>query len=150
VSKVINFNAGPAAVSAEVLSKVHEELFDYRGTGISILESSHRSPEYDEINEQCMALTRELFGLSEDYHVLFVTGGASSQFALIPMNFLGENQVGAYIDTGTWSTKAYQECQKIGQTKVVYSGKEIDYSKVPAPNKIIIPEKQHDQRDAVF
>ena len=139
MSRTVNFNAGPAAVSFEVLKKVHKELLDYRGTGISIMESSHRSPEYDEVNESCMALVRELFGLGDNYHVLFVTGGASTQFALIPMNFLGENQVGAYVDTGTWSTKAYQECQKIGKTEVIYSGKEAGYSSVPAPGEIKIP-----------
>lgn len=140
MSRTVNFNAGPAAVSAEVLKKVRDELLDYHGTGISIMESSHRSPEYDEVNESCMALVKELFGLGDNYHVLFVTGGASTQFALIPMNFLGENQVGAYVDTGTWSTKAYQECQKLGQTEVVYSGKDIDYSRVPTPAEIKIPD----------
>lgn len=139
MGKTVNFNAGPAGVPAEVLKKVHDELLDYKGTGISIMESSHRSAEYDEINESCMALARELFGLGDDYHVLFMTGGASSQFALLPMNFLGDNQVGAYVDTGTWSTKAYKECDIVGKSEVIWSGKELDYARVPKPSEIKIP-----------
>ncbi|MDY6911491.1 MAG: aminotransferase class V-fold PLP-dependent enzyme, partial [Chloroflexota bacterium] len=74
--KVVNFNPGPSAVPLDVLKIVRDELLDYRGTGISILESSHRSPEYDEINNQAIALVHELFGLGDNYHVLFLTGGA--------------------------------------------------------------------------
>ena len=139
MGKTVNFNAGPAAVPFDVLKKVRDELLDYKGTGISIMESSHRAAEYDEINESCMALARELFGLGDNYHVLFMTGGASSQFALVPMNFLGANQVGAYVDTGTWSTKAYKECNIVGKADVVWSGKEINYARVPKPSEIKIP-----------
>jgi len=137
---IVNFNPGPAAVPREVLQIVQSELLDYRETGISILESSHRSPEYDEINEQTMALVRELLGLGEDYHVLFMTGGASTQFALIPLNFLNSGQVGAYIDTGTWSSKAFKECEIQGQAHIVFSSKDEGYRRVPRMDEIIIPE----------
>jgi phosphoserine aminotransferase len=137
--RAINYNAGPAGVPLEVLKIVQEELLDYRGTGISIMESSHRSAEYDEINEQAMALARELFGLGDDYHVLFMTGGASTQFALIPFNFLNPGQVGAYVDTGTWSTKALKECQIQGDMHLVYSSKDLDYRRVPRMDEIKIP-----------
>ncbi len=138
--KTINFNAGPSIVPQDVLKIVHNELFDYRGTGISILESSHRSSEYDEINDKAMALVHELFGLGDNYQVLFMTGGASTQFALIPMNFLNTGQVGSYVDTGTWGTKALQECQIQGETHIAFSSKEFDYKRVPGMDEISYPQ----------
>lgn len=138
--QIVNFNPGPAAVPLEVLQVVQNELLDYRESGMSILESSHRSPEYDEINESAISLVREILGLGEDHHVLFMTGGASTQFALIPMNFLPEGKVGAYVDTGTWSSKALKECQIQGSAQVVFSSKEIDYRRVPVPDEISVPE----------
>ncbi|NQT73437.1 MAG: 3-phosphoserine/phosphohydroxythreonine transaminase [Chloroflexi bacterium] len=138
--KTINFNPGPAAVPLDVLKIVQAELLDYKGTGISILESSHRAPEYDEINEQAMDLIHELFELGDEYHVLFMTGGASTQFALIPMNFLTDGQVGAYVDTGTWSSKALKEGRLFGDTYMAFSSKDEDYRRVPQMGEINIPE----------
>jgi len=136
----VNFNPGPAIVPREVLRTVQEELLDYRGTGLSILESSHRAPEYDEINDQAMALVHELFGLGNEYQVLFMTGGASTQFALIPLNFLAPGKAGVYIDTGTWSSKALKECQLQGNARVAFSSKDEDYRRVPRPEEIECPE----------
>ena len=136
----INYNPGPSAVPLDVLKIVQEELLDYKGTGISILESSHRAPEYDAINNEAMALVRELFGLGENYHVLFMTGGASTQFALIPINFLNPGQVGSYVDTGTWSTKAIQECQLQGEAHVAFSSKDEAFRRVPGLDEISYPE----------
>jgi phosphoserine aminotransferase len=137
--RVFNFNAGPSTLPLEVLEKVQGELLDYRGTGMSIMESSHRSPAYDEINEEAMALARELFGLGDDYHVMFLTGGASAQFYQIPMNFLAAGGTGVYIDTGTWSTKAIKESNIIGKTHVAFSGKEGDYKRIPTDDELDIP-----------
>ncbi len=109
-NRIFNFNAGPSTLPLDVLKIVQGELLDYRGIGMSVMEISHRSPEFDEINEQAIALTRELMGLDDSYHVMFVGGGASTQFGLIPMNFLGNGETGAYMDTGTWSTKEIKEC----------------------------------------
>ncbi len=138
--KTINFNPGPAAVPLDVLKIVQAELLDYEGTGISILESSHRAPEYDEINEQAIALIHELFELGNEYHVLFMTGGASTQFALIPMNFLIDGQVGAYVDTGTWSSKALKEGGLFGDTYVAFSSKDENYRRVPQMSEINMPD----------
>ncbi len=137
--RAINFNPGPAAVPLEVLKIVQEELLDYRGTGISILESSHRAPEYEEINDTTIALVRELFGLGEEYHVLFMTGGASTQFALVPMNFLTPGQVGVYVDTGEWPSKAMKECQIFGEAYVAFSSKSEGYRRVPRMDEIKYP-----------
>jgi phosphoserine aminotransferase len=114
-NRVFNFNPGPSTLPLEVLKIVQGELLDYRGTGMSVMESSHRSPEFDEINNQAMALAKEIMGLDDSYKVIFVGGGASTQFAMIPLNFLHEGQIGAYVDTGTWSSKAIKEAQIIGK-----------------------------------
>ncbi len=137
--RVCNFNAGPTGIPLAVLKTIQEELLDYRGSGMSIIESSHRAVEYDEVNETAILLTKEIFGLNDDYHVLFMTGGASSQFAFIPLNFLAEGKRGVYIDTGTWSSKAIKEAKIIGEAHVAYSGKESDYSHIPGDDELDIP-----------
>ncbi|MCP3982086.1 MAG: 3-phosphoserine/phosphohydroxythreonine transaminase [bacterium] len=137
--RVFNFNPGPSTLPLSVLEKIQGELLDYRGSGMSIMESSHRSPQYDEVNESAMALTRELFGLSDDYHVLFLTGGASQQFAMIPMNFLKQGQTASYVDTGTWSAKAIKEAQVIGETHVAFSGKAGEYKHIPVDDELDVP-----------
>ena len=113
-NRVYNFNPGPSTLPLDVLKTIQAELLDYRNTGMSVMEISHRSPEYDEINNQAIALIKELMGLGDNYHVIFVGGGASTQFAHIPLNFLTEDKVAAYVDTGTWSTKAIREAQNLG------------------------------------
>jgi len=138
--RVFNFNPGPSTLPLDVLQTVREELLDYRGTGMSVLEISHRSPEYDAINAEAMALLKELMGLGDEYKILFVGGGASTQFALIPMNFLRGGQVGAYVDTGTWSTKAMQEAQIQGNTVLAASSKEAGYTYVPKQEDLEIPD----------
>lgn len=139
-NRVINFNAGPSTIPLDVLNIVREELLDYRGSGMSIMESSHRSPEFDAINNEAMDLVKELFGLGDNFQVMFLTGGASSQFAIIPMNFLGPDQVGAYVDTGTWSTKAIKECTIQGQVHLAASSKDDGYTFIPALKDISYPD----------
>jgi len=138
-NRVYNFNAGPATLPLEVLEIIQGELLDYRGTGMSIMESSHRAPEFDDVNETAMALVRELLGLPDDYHVLFMTGGASTQFALIPMNFLVGGKTGAYADTGSWSTKAIKEAGIIGKAHVAYAGKDTSFVHIPEQGELDIP-----------
>lgn len=130
-NRIFNFSAGPATLPLEVLKIVQDEFLDYKGSGMSIIESSHRSPQYDEINESCMALFRELLGLDDSFHVMFLGGGASTQFAMIPMNFLKPGTTAAYVDTGTWAAKAIKEAQKIGMVEVVASTKESNYDHIP-------------------
>ena len=137
--RVYNFNAGPCTLPLGVLQTVQKEFLDYRGTGMSIIESSHRAAEFDEVNEQAMALTREVLGLSDDYHVLFLTGGASSQFFMIPMNFLPEGRVGAYADTGSWSAKAIKEAEILGKAHVAFAGKAKEYRHIPTNGEIDVP-----------
>lgn len=138
--RIFNFNPGPATLPLEVLEIMQGELLDYRGTGMSVLEISHRSPEYDEINTGAETLIKELMGLGDDYRVLFMTGGASTQFAIIPMNFLAGGKTGAYVDTGTWSTKAIKEAELIGKMHLAASSKDQSYSRIPGLNEIDLPK----------
>lgn len=131
MSRVYNFNPGPSTLPLEVLKIVQEELLDYRSTGMSVMESSHRSREYDDINNTCMELLKEILGLSDNYHVLFMTGGASTQFVLIPLNFLRRGMTGTYVDTGSWSSKAIKEGNIVGSTHLAASSKGADYKHIP-------------------
>jgi phosphoserine aminotransferase len=140
VKRNVNFNPGPAALPLEVLKVVQEELLEYQGSGMSILESSHRSKEFEAINDQTIALVHELFGLSSDYNILFMGGGASTQFALVPMNFIGDGQMAAYVDTGSFAFNALKECQIVAKAHVAFSSKEQKYRRIPAMSEIKYPE----------
>ena len=126
------FNVGSAVLSQDVLEKAKSEFTDYHGLGYSIIEASHRSPEFKEMHERAEATIRELLGISDDYAVLFLQGGASTQFYMIPSNLLGADQWAAYVDTGSWSTKAFKEADNLGQARVVASSKEQKYTCIPA------------------
>jgi len=140
VKRNVNFNPGPAALPLDVLKIVQEELLDYQGSGMSILESSHRAKEFEAINDQAIALVHELFGLGTDYQVLFMGGGASTQFALVPMNFIGDGQMAAYVDTGEFAYKAMKECQIVAKAHVAFSSKEEKYRRMPKMSEIKYPE----------
>ena len=130
-NRIYNFNPGPSTLPVEVLEIIQKELLNYKNTGISILETSHRSPEYEEVNNSAIALIKDLMGIGDDYHVLFVGGGASTQFSHIPINFLSHGKSAAYIDTGTWSTKAILEAEKIGEITIAGSSKDLNYTYIP-------------------
>ncbi|MBI9015999.1 MAG: 3-phosphoserine/phosphohydroxythreonine transaminase [Phycisphaerae bacterium] len=116
-----NYYAGPAAMPTEVMLEAQAELLDYKGTGMSIMETSHRSKEYDAIHCEAIEMLKSLLGLGDDYSVMFLQGGASMQFAMIPMNFLNANNSADYITTGAWSKKALKEAKIIGNAKVAAS-----------------------------
>ncbi|MEJ2739661.1 MAG: 3-phosphoserine/phosphohydroxythreonine transaminase [Dehalococcoidia bacterium] len=140
VKRNVNFNPGPAALPLEVLKTVQEELLDYQGTGMSILESSHRAKEFEEINNRAMELVKELLGLGDNYHVLFLGGGASTQFVLIPMNFIEDGRTAAYIDSGSFANKALKECQIVAKAHVAFSSKEEKYRRIPQMDEIKYPD----------
>ena len=110
MSRVYNFSAGPAALPEEVLRQAAAEMLDYRGTGMSVMEMSHRSKVYQQIIDEAEKDLRELMNIPDNYKVLFLQGGASQQFAMIPMNLM-KNGVADYIVTGQWAKKAWQEAQ---------------------------------------
>ena len=117
--RAYNFSAGPAILPIDVLNEVQSELVDYQNTGMSIMEMSHRGKEYSEIHEETIANIKELLNIPDDYSVLFMTGGASSQFALAPMNLLGRNETADYTNSGAWSKKAIKEAKLIGNVNVI-------------------------------
>ena len=124
--RAYNFSAGPAILPEEVLKKAAAELADYQGTGMSIMEMSHRGKEYSAVHDECIANIKELLNIPEGYSVLFMTGGASSQFALIPMNLLGADQTADYTNSGAWAAKAIKEGKMLGNVNIAADcGKEI-------------------------
>lgn len=133
MSRIFNFNAGPSTLPLPVLEKVRDEFVDYAGKGMSIVEMSHRSAEYDEVHHNAMNLIRELLGLPENYKVLFIGGGATMQFSMIPMNFLPSGKSCDFTVTGTWSKKAYADASKLGKVNVVFDGKDDKYLNLPDP-----------------
>lgn len=130
MSRVYNFSAGPAVLPEEVLREAAEEMLDYNGTGMSVMEMSHRSKAYQEIIDTAEADLRELMNIPDNYRVLFLQGGASSQFAMIPMNLM-KNKTADYIITGQWAKKAYQEAQKYGTVNAVASSADKTFSYIP-------------------
>ena len=124
--RAYNFSAGPAILPEEVLKQAQAELVDYKGTGMSIMEMSHRGKEYSAVHDECIANIKELLNLPAGYSVLFLTGGASTQFAMIPMNLLGAGQTADYTNSGAWAKKAIQEAQMLGNVNIAADcGKEI-------------------------
>lgn len=136
MSKVINFNAGPAVLPAPVLEQVQAELLDYQGSGLSIMEMSHRSKEYEAVNAQAEATFKRLLGVDGGYRVVFLQGGASTQFAMVPMNFLPPGASADYLMTGAWAEKAYEEAAALGSARVAASTKGDGYRRVPRPDEI--------------
>ncbi len=132
MKRAYNFNAGPSALPFEVLQRAQEEFLDFQNSGMALMELSHRSKEYDQVHEKAIADLKELYQIPEDYEVLFIQGGASLQFSMIPFNFLAPDTVGNYCLTGSWSEKAIEEAQKLGKTAIISSSKEANYSYIPA------------------
>ncbi|WP_248924218.1 3-phosphoserine/phosphohydroxythreonine transaminase [Paenibacillus hamazuiensis] len=131
MNKPYNFNAGPAGLPLEVLLQARDELLDFRGTGLSVTEISHRSKQYEEINFETQQLLQELLDVPSGYEVLFLQGGASTQFAMVPINFLTDGRVAGYIHSGTWSGKAIAEAGKVGKIVIAASSEADRYKKVP-------------------
>lgn len=139
MSRVYNFSAGPAVLPEEVLREAAEEMLDYRGTGMSVMEMSHRSKAYDTIIKEAEADLRELMGIPDNYKVLFLQGGASQQFAMIPMNLM-KHKVADYIVTGQWAKKAYQEAAKYGRANKIASSEDKTFSYIPDCSDLPISE----------
>jgi phosphoserine aminotransferase len=128
--KVYNFNAGPSTLPHEVMLEAQQEFVNYQGLGYGIVEASHRSAEFKAIMERTEADTRELLGISDEYAVLFLQGGASLQFSMVPMNLMLSGKPALYSDTGAWTSKAIKEAKLIGDVKVVFQGKDFDYGQI--------------------
>ncbi|MBW7454562.1 3-phosphoserine/phosphohydroxythreonine transaminase [Paenibacillus sepulcri] len=137
--RAYNFNAGPAALPLEVLQQGQEEFINFADSGMSIMEMSHRSAIYEEVHNEAQSLLRELLGIPDSYKVLLLQGGASTQFAMVPMNLLPAGKVGAYVMTGSWAEKAIKEAQLFGETAVAASSETDKFNRIPDLSTIQIP-----------
>ncbi|MBQ8029380.1 MAG: 3-phosphoserine/phosphohydroxythreonine transaminase [Clostridia bacterium] len=135
MSRVYNFSAGPSMLPEEVLKKAADEMMDYQGCGQSVMEMSHRSKVYQSIIDEAEAILRRLMNIPENYKVMFLQGGASTQFAAIPLNFMNGSGKADYIITGQWAKKAFAEAQKYGDAKAVASSADKTFSYIPKTNR---------------
>ena len=138
--RAFNFNAGPSALPLDVLKKAQDELIDFNNSGMSVMELSHRSATFEQVHNEAIANLRRLYEIPENYEVLFVQGGASLQFAMIPMNFLHEGQTASYVDTGAWSEKALKEAKLFGNVNISASSKADQYKYIPTLNDLKLGE----------
>jgi phosphoserine aminotransferase len=135
VERVYNFSAGPSMLPIEVLKKAEDEMTNYNNTGMSVMEMSHRSVAYQNIIDKAESNLREIMNIPDNYKVLFLQGGASTQFAMIPLNLLNKSQKADYVNTGAWSKKAIAEAKKYGEVNVVASSEDKTYTYIPELNK---------------
>lgn len=135
-NRIFNFNAGPAVLPLEVLQEVQAELLNFAQSGMSILEISHRSKPYEKVHNEAIATIKELMGLGDDYEILFLQGGASTQFNMIPMNFLPEDKIGNYILSGSFAKKAYKEAKLIGKTHIAATSEAANFTYIPKAEDI--------------
>lgn len=133
--RVYNFSPGPATLPMEVLEKAGKDVVNFQATGIGLLETSHRSKEFMKVTNDAEALLRELLNIPENYKVLFLHGGASSQFFMIPMNLLGGGKKATYLNTGTWAKKAIKEAKLFGDIDVAYTSEETSFNRVPTDDE---------------
>jgi phosphoserine aminotransferase len=136
MARVSNFNAGPAALPLPVLERAREELLEFQGTGMSIMEHSHRGKAYEGVHDEAIATLRELVGISDDYHVLFLQGGASQQFAMVPMNFLPAGKSADYIVAGSWGKLALDEAQLVGKARAAGSSAADKFTRLPRQDEL--------------
>jgi phosphoserine aminotransferase len=140
MKRAYNFNAGPSALPLSVLERAQAELLNFQNTGMSVMELSHRSKEYDAVHNSAKERLKRLMNIPDTHDVLFLQGGASLQFSMVPMNFLSEGKIGNYVLTGSWSEKALKEAQKVGSTHIAASSKEANYTHIPKFEDIQLSE----------
>jgi len=135
-SRILNFSAGPATLPEPVLHQAQQDLWNIQESGIGICEHSHRGPVFDAVIEEAVSNCRILGNIPEDFEILFMQGGATLQFAMIAMNFLGEGETANYIDTGVWTSKAIKEAKKLGNVHVAYDGSTTNYDHCPTNDEL--------------
>ncbi len=136
MARVYNFNAGPAVLPLEVLEEAQRELLDFQGTGASIIESSHRGKAYSAVHEEALENYRQLLGCSDDYEVMFLSGGATMQFAMLALNLLGSEDVADYVNSGAWATKAIEEARQVGKVNVIADTSKTNPAALPAMEEL--------------
>ncbi|NUK28653.1 3-phosphoserine/phosphohydroxythreonine transaminase [Parageobacillus sp. VR-IP] len=140
MKRAYNFNAGPSALPLPVLERAQSELLNFQNTGMSVMELSHRSKEYEVVHNSAKERLKRLMNIPDTHDVLFLQGGASLQFSMVPMNFLSKGKIGNYVLTGSWSEKALKEAKKVGPTHIAASSKEANYTYIPKFEDIQLSE----------
>jgi phosphoserine aminotransferase len=144
MKRKLNFYAGPSVIPVEVFETIQKELLNYQGSGLSLMETSHRSKDFDEVHNSTISLIKESMSIPDNYKVLFLGGGATMQFSMIPMNFLQEGKSCDFTLTGAWSKKAYADAVKIGKVNVIYDGADNGYKSLPdAASLTVHPEASY-------
>lgn len=141
MNRAHNFNAGPSGLPLSVMQQAQSELLDFKGSGMSVMEMSHRSKEFDGVIQGAEADLRELMGIPSNYKVLFLQGGATTQFAMIPMNLRAADASADYIVTGAWSKKAAKEAQMLGNANIAFSGDATNFNKTPEQSELKLDDK---------
>ena len=136
MSRKYNFYAGPATLPLPVLEQIQSEFLDYKGMGMSLVETSHRSPEYDEVHNKAVSLVKELLGIGDEFSVMMLQGGATMQFSMVPMNLLNAGNSCDFTMTGAWAKKACADAKKIGNVNVVFDGSDANYMTLPEPDAL--------------
>lgn len=136
MGRIYNFASGPSILPLPVLEEVSRKLVDYEGTGMSLIEMSHRDKIYDAVHNETVALMRSVYSVPDDFHVLFIQGGATFQFGMIPMAFLHKGEHADFIMTGTWVKKAHADAALIGTANVIWDGKDNNYTRIPAQSEL--------------
>src|SRR5688572_19758710 len=134
--RIFNFSAGPAVLPEEVLKQCQQDIWNIFESGIGIMEHSHRGPVFDRVMDEAKADCKKIANISDDYEILFLQGGATTQFAMIPMNFLAPEGTADYPDTGVWTTKAIKEAKLFGNVNVAFEGSKVGYTYVPSDSEI--------------
>lgn len=142
--RIFNFSPGPAVLPYEVLEQAAKDIVNFQGLGMGLIEVSHRSKQFIAVMDEAEALLRELMGIPDNYKVLFLQGGASSQFFMVPMNLLGPGKKATYLNTGTWAKKAIKEAQLFGDVEVAYSSESLNFNRVPKQSEYgVSPEAEY-------
>ncbi len=136
MARIYNFSAGPSTLPVDTLEEASKELVDYHGSGMSLIEMSHRGKIYDEVHHQTMSLAREILDIPDEFDILFLQGGATMQFGMVPMALLQEGQTADYILTGSWAKKAYNDGELMGNVNVPWDGKDESYTRIPAQDEL--------------
>jgi len=137
-NRVHNFCAGPCTLPLEVLEEAQQEFVDYHGAGMSLIEMSHRAPEYDAVHMEAMELAREVYQAPDDFAVVFVQGGATLQFSMVPMNLLRPGDKAGFVGSGAWATGAFKDAQRYGDSYLAWDGKDGGYTRMPTTDEVVI------------
>ncbi len=136
MARIYNFSAGPSILPLPALEEAQRELVEYKSTGMSLIEMSHRGKIYDEVHNEAIALIKEILQVPDEYAILFIQGGATLQFGMIPIAFLGSGKIADFIITGTWAKKAYEDAKLIGQAQIIWDGSSERYTRIPSQSEL--------------